>query len=140
MPSGLDPQQTNVAIVRSPFQRPQHWHPAFTGSGRGPVGPFGLSRLWLLPAPSRGLAHQARATVRPPPRAPLGRPAAQSRRLWAVFDGGFGRRLRPTTARGSKTRPFGTSGLRRKGSARRRGRWPTPRWAANGEYLQDMAV
>src|SRR5207244_3650151 len=77
LPSGPDPQRRSVTTIRSPFQRPQHWHPAFTGSGRGPVGPFGLSRLWLLPAPSRGLAHQARATVRRPRGAPLGVPATQ---------------------------------------------------------------
>ena len=62
-PSGPDPQRRSVTTLRSPFQRPQHWHSAFTESGRGPVGPFGFSRLWLLPAPSRGLAHQARQSL-----------------------------------------------------------------------------
>src|SRR5438034_1238975 len=77
MPSGLDPQRRSVSILRSPFQRPQNWHPAFTGSGRGLVGPFGFS-MWLLPAPSRGLAHQAPRNVRPGADPPLGAPAAQS--------------------------------------------------------------
>ena len=63
-PSGLDPQRRRVTTLRSPFQRPQHWHPTFVGSGRGSVGPFGFSRLWLLPTPSRGLAHQARQQYR----------------------------------------------------------------------------
>jgi hypothetical protein len=75
-PSGLDPQQRRVTTLCSPFQRPQHWHSTFVELGRGSVGPFGFSRLWLLPTPSRGLAHQAEPTVPPPhtPGNPTGRP------------------------------------------------------------------
>jgi hypothetical protein len=89
MPSGPDPQRRSVTTLRSPFQRPQHWHSVFTESGRGPVGPFGFSRLWLLPAPSRGLAHQARQSLCRRAGARQPKPAAHFGPVWAYFYGAF---------------------------------------------------
>src|SRR5438128_2614482 len=39
-PSGLDPQQRHVAVLCSPFQRPQHWHHSFRWVGAGTGRPF----------------------------------------------------------------------------------------------------
>src|SRR5439155_25770248 len=77
-PSGPDPQQRSVATLPQPL-------PAFHNTGTqlslsrgGDRCALSGCRVWLLPAPSRGLAHQARSNVRPGGADSLGTPATQS--------------------------------------------------------------
>ena len=80
--------QTRSRSVSPPSAAPSSVHSTGTQlslSRGGDWSALSGCRLWLLPAPSRGLAHQARANVRPRPTAALGTPAAQIRPVWAVF-------------------------------------------------------